>query len=184
MEVQRRRARRPYGELVRTTLVAGTGVVGAGLYVGAATGRLSLDTGWGRQRSPLGPQRVDIDAPPSVVFDVIADPYLGTTPRAMSDKLRVLERGTDMVLAEHRTPVRRGLSSITVETVRFRRPDRVDFRLARGPVPAVVESFELAERERGTGLRYSGQLETDLWFVGSLWAAVVAPRWTAAVEAS
>src|SRR5438132_2927703 len=184
MDVQRRRARRPYGELVRTTLVAGAGVVGAGLYVGAATGRLSLDTGWGRQRSPLGPQRVDIDAPPNVVFDVIADPYLGTTPRAMSDKVRVLERGIDMVLAEHRTPVGWGLTTLTVETVRFERPKRVDFRLVQGPVPEVVESFVLYSRRDATTLEYSGHIAADMWALGAWWIRIVRPRWEATVAAS
>jgi hypothetical protein len=31
-----------------------------------------------------------------------------------------------------------------VETVRFTPPERVDFRLVRGPVPHVVETFLLA----------------------------------------
>jgi hypothetical protein len=44
-------------------------------------------------------------APREVVFDVIAEPYLGRAPRALADKLRVLERGGDMVLAAHFTPL-------------------------------------------------------------------------------
>jgi len=64
---------------------------------------------------------------------VIAAPYLGRTPRAMAGKLRVLERGTDMVLAEHYNPVHGGrLTATMVETVTFDRPRRVVFRLVRG----------------------------------------------------
>jgi hypothetical protein len=43
----------------------------------------------------LGPLRMSIAAPRETVFDVIAAPYLGRTPRAMGAKLDVLERGSD-----------------------------------------------------------------------------------------
>jgi hypothetical protein len=54
----------------------------------------------------------------------------------MAGKLRVLDRGTDMVLAEHYTPVHHGrLTAATLETVTFDRPHRIGFRLVCGPVP-------------------------------------------------
>jgi hypothetical protein len=81
-------------------------LAGTGYYL-LVTGKLNIDTGWGRRVRPLGPFGVQIAAPAETVFDVIAGPYLGRTPRAMSGKLRVLERGTDMVLAEHYTPYTR-----------------------------------------------------------------------------
>jgi hypothetical protein len=56
-----------------------------------------------------------IAAPREIVFDVIATPYLAKTPRAMSTKLRVVEHGEDMVLAEHFTPIGRRLSATTVD---------------------------------------------------------------------
>jgi len=71
-----------------------------------------------------------------------------------------------------------------VETVRFERPERVHFRLVRGPVPYVVETFELHEVEGGTELVYSGELGTDLWFAGQLWGAAVARTWEATVRSS
>ena len=113
----------------------GAGVVAAG-YVGLVTGACPVDFGIGRRVRALGPQLIDMAAPREVVFDVIAEPYLGQAPRALADKLRVLERGSDMVLAAHFTPLggRLGLVAQTVETVRFTRPERVDFRLVRGPV--------------------------------------------------
>ena len=118
----------------------GAGVAAAG-YVGLITGACPVDLGVGRRVRPLGPQLVEVAAPRQVVFDVIAQPYLGRAPRALADKLRVLERGHDMVLAAHFTPLggRLGLVAQTVETVRFTPPERVDFRLVRGPVPHVVE---------------------------------------------
>jgi hypothetical protein len=71
----------------------------------------------------------------------------------LADKVRVLERGSDLVLAAHLTPLggRLGLVAQTVETVRFTRPERVDFRLVRGPVPHVVATrrHELMGRADG-----------------------------------
>ena len=128
----------------------GAGVAAAG-YVGLVTGACPLDLGIGRRVRALGPQVVEMTAPREVVFDVIAEPYLGRAPKALADKIRVLERGSDMVLAAHFTPLggRLGLVAQTVETVRFTRPERVDFRLVRGPVPHVVEAFELGEQAGG-----------------------------------
>jgi hypothetical protein len=165
----------------------GAGVTAAG-YVGLVTGACPLDLGIGRRVRPLGPQLVDMAAPREVVFDVIAEPYLGQTPRALADKLRVLDRGSDMVLAAHFTPLggRLGLVAQTVETVRFTRPERVDFRLVRGPVPHVVEAFVLTEQASaaGTRLTYHGEIGADLWRVGERWCALVARRWEQTVAAS
>jgi hypothetical protein len=73
-----------------------------------------------------------------------------------------------------------------VETVRFTRPERVDFRLVRGPVPHVVEAFVLSERADGaaTRLAYDGEIGADLWGAGQRWCALVARRWEQAVAAS
>jgi hypothetical protein len=111
-------------------------------YLGLVTEALSLDVGVGRRTRPLGPQAVNIAAPREVVFDVVTQPYVGRTSRAMREQLNVLERGSDLVPAEHFTPVADGrLTAVTVETVRFTRPERIDFRLIRAPVPQVTESF-------------------------------------------
>ncbi|WP_405577341.1 SRPBCC family protein [Streptomyces sp. NBC_01092] len=169
------------GRLMVVGAVAGGAAAG---YLGLVCGALPLDLGVGRRTRPLGPQTVDIVAPRETVFQVIAQPYLGRTTRAMREKVSVLEQGSDMVLAAHRTPVAGGrLTATTVETVRFTRPMRVDFRLVRGPVPAVTESFELSEHGPGTRLTYTGELGTDLWAAGQWWGGVVAPRWEATVAA-
>jgi hypothetical protein len=155
----------------------------AGAYVLVVRGALTLDLNLGRRLRPLGPITVTIAAPRETVFDVVAGPYLGRTPRAMQEKLEVLERGSDLVLAAHFTRVGR-LKATTVETVRFERPDRVTFRVLRGPVPHVVETYELRDAPSGTEFRYSGELGTDLWRIGQWWGERVAPVWEATVAES
>jgi len=165
-------------------VAAAGGLVGLGYYL-VVTGKLTIDTGWGRRVRPLGPFGVQVGAPAATVFDLIAAPYLGRTPRAMSGKLQVLQRGTDMVLAEHYTPVHRGrLIAATLETVTFDRPHRIGFRLVRGPVPQITEEFTLTEEDGTTRLDYSGELGTDFGTVGQWWADRVAAAWEAAVRSS
>jgi polyketide cyclase/dehydrase/lipid transport protein len=160
------------------------GVAGLGYYL-LVTGKLTIDTGWGRRVRPPGPLGVEIAAPAETVFDVIAAPYLGRTPRAMAGKLQVMQRGTDMVLAAHRTPVHDGrLTAVTVETVRFERPHRIAFVLLRGPVPHVTEEFALTEHDGKTRLDYSGELGTDFGAAGQWWGQRVAAEWEAAVRSS
>ena len=171
--------------LATSTVAAGTTAAG---YVGLVTGACPLDLGIGRRVRPLGPQLVEVAAPREAVFDLIAEPYLGRAPRALADKIRVLERGSDMVLAAHFTPLdgRLGLIAQTVETVRFTRPERVDFRLVRGPVPHVVEAFTLEEQPDGAGtlLAYQGELAANLWRLGQWWSRLVAGRWEQTVATS
>jgi uncharacterized protein YndB with AHSA1/START domain len=155
----------------------------AGIYVLVVRGALTLDLGIGRRIRPLGPLDRTIAAPPETVFDVIAGPYLGRTPRAMHDKLQVWERSSDMALAAHFTGAG-SLTTTTVETVRFERPHRISFRLLRGPVPHVVETYELREAPEGTAFVYSGELGTDFWALGAWWGDRVAAPWERAVAAS
>ena len=170
---------------MRRAITIGSGVGGAALaYTLVVRGALTLDLGLGRRLRPLGPLHVNVAAPRETVFDIIAEPYLGRTPRALGTKLEVLERGSDMALAAHFTPVGTGLTATTVETVRFERPERVAFRLLRGPVPHVLETFELREAQGETEVEYRGELGTDLWDVGRLWGTVVARPWEQAVAAS
>jgi hypothetical protein len=169
------------------TLALRAAVAGSLLAAGAALvarAGLTLDIGVGRRLRPLGPIALNIAAPPELVFDVIAAPYLGRTPRALRGKLEVIERGADLVLAAHFTPVAPGLTVTTVETVRFERPHRISFRLVRGPVPHVAETFELRPVAGGTAFTYTGELGTDLWAVGSWWGDRVAAPWERAVASS
>jgi hypothetical protein len=162
---------------------AALGGIALGLYAALVRGSITVDLDFGRSVRRLGPFRWQISAPRELVFEVIAAPYLQKTPLALESKLRVLERGEDMVLAEHFTHVG-PLVTTTLETVRFKPPELVHFRLVRGPVPHVVERFRLREVETGTELEYSGELGTDLWAAGRCWGALVARRWETAVRGS
>ncbi|SRR5258708_4760280 len=163
------------------------GLVVAGLgrrgYRLLASGALTIDLGVGRRTRRLGPVSWEIAGARETVFDVISRPYLGPTPRALEEKLQVWERSVEMVLAAHYTEVKCGVTT-TVETVRFTRPDRIDFRVVRGPVPHLVEAFILEPTELGTRLTWQGELGTDLWALGSWWGDRVARAWEKAVRAS
>lgn len=148
------------------------------------TGALTLDTGIGRRTRQLGQLRISIAAPREMVFDALALPYVSPNPpRALREKVTVLERGDDMVLASHRTKTGL-LTTTTLETVAFHRPDSISFRLVRGPVPHVVERFDLVERDGTTELVYAGELAADFWLLGRAWAALVARSWVRAVSGS
>jgi hypothetical protein len=89
-----------------------------------------------------------------------------------------------MAVAEHRTKLR-WMDASTVEAVRFEPPARVTFRLLRGPVPHVVETFVLEEQQSGTLLCYEGELGADLWFLGRLYGGkIVRPVWERTVATS
>jgi hypothetical protein len=145
--------RKPYGDENTcrwpTASVMGIGTVAWALVV---RGAVSLDLGIGRRYRTLGPIVVRITASRETVFDVIAEPYLSRTPRSLKSKLEVLERGTDVVLAAHFTPAY-GLTATTIETVRFERPERVHFRLVRGPVPHALGRSSFARCRRDDCLR-------------------------------
>jgi hypothetical protein len=165
-------------------------LIGLALFVGGrrayrfyASGAVTIDSGIGRRIRELGPVTWEIAADRETVFEVIASPYLGKTPRSMNDHLEVWERGTDMVLAAHYTKVKCGVTS-TLETVQFERPDRINFRLVRGPVPHVRESFVLDAAENGSTLTWEGELGTDYGALGALWGDVVARSWEKAVRSS
>lgn len=153
-------------------------------YLGLVTGRVTLDLGVGRRSRPLGPLTIDVAAPRDIVYAVAAAPYAERRPRALSEKVDIWDRSENVVLAAHRTSVGRGLTVVTVETVTFDPPRRIGFRLLRGPVPHVAESFEFEPSPTGTQLVYTGELGTDLWRLGERWGDVVAGAWVRAVRAS
>jgi hypothetical protein len=163
---------------------AGLGLAAAGGYVGLVTGRLTVDLEIGRRTRPLGPLVVEIAAPREVAFEAAAAPYAERSPRAMQEKVRIIDRGEDMVLAAHYTPVGWRLTAVTVETLTLDAPHRIGFRLIRGPVPHVVETFDFAPTPGGTRLTYTGELGTDLGRVGELWGNLVARSWEGTVRAS
>lgn len=163
---------------------AGLGGAGAAVYAGLVTGRLTVDLGIGRRTRPLGPLVVDIAAPREVVWAAATAPYAERRPRAMAEKVHIIERSGAMVLAAHRTQVNRWQTAVTVETVTFEPPARIGFRLLRGPVPHVLETFELEPIATGTRLTYTGELGTDLGPLGARWGDLVARSWVGTVESA
>ena len=99
--------------LVATSCAAVAGAAATGAYIGVVTGRLTLDLGLGRRTRPLGPLHLDIAAPRETVFAAAAAPYADRQPRALREKVEILERTGQMVLAAHRTPVGSGLTAVT-----------------------------------------------------------------------
>jgi hypothetical protein len=170
--------------LVATGCAVLAGAATTGVYVGLVAGRLTLDLGIGRRTRPLGPRHLDIAAPRETVFAVAAAPYADRQTRAMREKVEILERAGQMVLAAHRTAVGSGLTAVTVETITLDPPNRMGFRLLRGPVPHVIESFTFDETADGTRLSYTGELGTDLWRLGKAWGDLVARSWVHAVRDS
>jgi hypothetical protein len=146
--------------VLRLVVAALIAVGGHRVYRLLASGALTIDVGVGRRVRSLGPVSWEIAAPRELVFDVIASPYLGRTPQALADKLQVWE------------------------TVLFDRPERIDFRVVRGPAPHVVESFVLDGDGDGTRLTWAGELGTDFWALGAWWGDRVARAWENAVRSS
>jgi hypothetical protein len=159
-------------------------VLGVLLYVGAVTGAVVIDTGWFRRTRPLGPLTADITASRETVYALLTQPYLGRATKALAEKVTVIERGTGMVLAAHHTPIRGKLTAVTVETVTFAPPERIGFRLLRGPVPHVTETFTLTTTAAGCRLDYTGELGTDFGRLGAWWGRLVARKWEATVQAT
>ena len=160
------------------------GAAATGGYIGVVTGRLTLDLGIGRRTRPLGPLHLDIAAPRETVYAAAAAPYTDRQTRAMREKVEILERAGQMVLAAHRTPSDPVLTAVTVETVTLDPPNRMRFRLLRGPVPHVTETFTFDETAAGTRFTYSGELGTDLRRLGQAWGDLVARSWVQTVRDS
>ena len=58
------------------------------------------------------------------------------------------------------------------------------FRLVRGPVPEVTETFKLVATSTGTRLDYSGEMGTDFWMLGRRIGRYAAATWESTVLAS
>jgi len=87
-----------------------------------------------------------------------------------------------IVLAAHLTPVGSALTAVTVEAVTLDLPNRMGFRLLRGPVPHVTETFTFDETANGTRFTYSGEFGTDLWRLGQAWGDLVVRSWVRTVR--
>lgn len=177
-------ARRIWKAIQRVVVAALSVLVARRATSALLRGGITVDLHVGRRRRDLAPIRTAVAAPPEIVFDVIAQPYLGRTPRAMAAKLEVLERGRDFALAAHHTTVNARIAATTLELVTFERPHRIAFRLLRGPVAAASESFVMRPCDDGTEFEYSGFLEADFWALGTWWLTALAPRWERSVQST
>jgi len=134
------------------------------------SGAVTVDVGVGPRCRPLGPIEVAIAAPARAgVRCAVRVVSRAANPGSRGEDQRA-DGVTDMVLAAHHTPLRRGLVATTVETLAFSRPDLIEFRLTRRPVPHVVEQFLLTDDGDATRLRYVGDFGTDGWAPGARWA--------------
>ena len=175
------------GSAAATTAALATAGGALGFVGLMAVGRLTLDLGWGRSFHQLGPLELPVAAPRELVYQQLASPYLGATPRGMRHRLQVLDRGADLVVARHVSSVkllgRPAYEAATVESVGFEEPRRITFRHLRGPVPHAEEEFVLDETDGATLLTYRGELGIDFWALGRLagthW---VVPEWMDVVE--
>ena len=169
---------------MRIRALAGAAGVGRSSWALVVRGSLSARSRPRTTLRPLGPIAVRIAAPRDFVFEVVSAPVPARrAPRALREKLEVLERGEDFVLAAHHTPAY-GLTATTVETVRFEPPERVHFRLVRGPVPHVVETFELTSGRRDRARVLGRARHRSLECSGACGATAVARTWEATVAAS
>ena len=121
--------------LVTTSCAALAGAAATGAYIGVVTGRLTLDLGLGRRTRPLGPLHLDIAAPRETVFAAAATPYARSAAAGHAGERRDPRTRWADGSGRAPPPVGSGLTAVSVETVTLDPPNRMGFRLLRGPVP-------------------------------------------------
>ncbi len=126
----------------------------------------------GDPRFALPALDLDIDARPDLVYQLVA--AVGQGPDAAH--ARVIERPSpDCAIVEFRTKIM-GREVRTLEEVRFIPPDRITYRLLRGPLPAVNEEFMIKPSDAGTRLQYSGSYVAHSPWPRTLFDRLVVPR--------
>ncbi len=114
---------------------------------------------------------VSINAHRELVFQLIS--AVGQGPDARH--ARVVERpSSDRAIVEFTTPVF-GRIVRTLEEVMFFSPDRITYRLLRGPLPGVHEEFRMEPADGGTVLSYSGSFRAHGPWPRTLFDRVVVP---------
>lgn len=153
-----------------TTMVAGT----AFLVYRTMQGRIPFDIGVGRTVVRLSPRTVLVRARRPMLFEMLrsAGQARGVRHR---DRVEVLERSGDLIVARLRTDTGRGVTS-SVEAARFFPGERVTYRHLLGPFPYALEEFVLREVPGGTELEHRGEFAVDLWWLGRLAARLYIKR--------
>lgn len=121
-----------------------------------------------RKPRKLAEQRVSVDAPPELLFQVVSS--AGKVMTAVSDTERVVEFETKV---GDRTIVTREL--VTLDP-----PRTVFYKWLSGPLPYVVETIEVLPAPQGSELRYLGEYATSKGpircLVGLLWVSRIFNR--------
>ncbi len=121
---------------------------------------------------PLPSLSLPIRARLELVFQLIA--AVGQGPDARH--ARVQERpAPDRLIVEFTTRVL-GRTVRTLEEVRLHPPDRITYRLLRGPLPEVEEEFRLEASDPGVILRYAGTYRPHDPWPRALFDRLVVPR--------
>ena len=105
----------------------------------------------------LAQQKVTINAPRELVFQLMSAIGKGTLPGGSGERSKVLERDGDTLIAEFFTPSGKKVYR-TVEEVRLFSPERITYRHLEGPLAYVQEEFFLDEVEDGTQLTYTAEI--------------------------
>ncbi len=125
-----------------------------------------------RREFALPSLRLSISARRELVFQLIS--AVGQGPDA--SHARVVERpSSDRAIVEFTTPVF-GRTVRTLEEVMFLPPDRITYRLLRGPLPGVHEEFRLEPADGGTVLYYSGGFQAHGPWPRTVFDRLVVPR--------
>ena len=134
----------------------------------------------------LTEQKVQIDAPRELVFQMLSAFGKGSLPGAEGESSRVVELDGNNIVAEF-VSVSGKRTYRTLETVVLYPPERITFRHLQGPLTSSDEEFLLNEVEDGTALSYQGETECKLrWMPGMGWLAAllyVRPKCNAVIRA-
>ncbi len=120
-----------------------------------------------RERSVL------IHAPRQLVFEM-ASAVGGDLPGGPAHDSRLLEHDGNRQLVTYRVPVGRWAFEL-LEEVRLTPPERIEYRVVRGPLSRVTETLEFVTRDPASTLvSYTGSVGDDRPVVGPMLARLVA----------
>ena len=105
----------------------------------------------------LAQQKVSINAPRELVFQLMSAIGKGNLPGGSGERSKVLQRDGDTLVAEFFTPSGKKVYR-TVEEVRLFPPERITYHHLEGPLAYAHEDFFLDEVETGTELTYQGEI--------------------------
>ena len=132
----------------------------------------------------LQKQRLLIQAPRELVFQIISAIGKGKLPGSQGEMTRVLHQEGNTIIAQFTTRVGRRMIT-TVEQVKLYPPERITFEHLHlsGPLDSAWEEVVLRETPSGTELEYTGEFQYLFpllgWFISHLY---IKPRYNTAVR--